>query len=52
MTLRLALAGTNVAVLLLLIRDSFTTVMLTRPRRDDPRIVSRAQLETAMASST
>ena len=50
MTLGLALAGTNVPVLLLLNPGiSFTTVMLTPAEAAMiPRIVSRAQLETAM----
>jgi MFS family permease len=50
MTLGLALAGANVPVLLLLnLGISFTTVMLTPAEAAMiPRIVSRAQLETAM----
>ena len=50
MTLGLALAGANVPVLLVLnLGISFTTVMLTPAEAAMiPRIVSRAQLETAM----
>ena len=50
MTLGLALAGTNVPVLLLLnLGISFTTVMLTPAEAAMiPRIVARDQLETAM----
>jgi DHA3 family macrolide efflux protein-like MFS transporter len=50
MTLGLALAGTNVPVLLLLnLGISFTTVMLTPAEAAMiPRIVGRTQLETAM----